>query len=199
MGSWLCTDRDTLDLFQTEDWASIFSQLESVDVILAEHVLEHLTPLQCQSLAAISFLYLKPGGVFRIAVPDGYRPDPEYQRHAAIGSTPSGLGNNHMVFWTQDTLPPIFRSIGFDIVLQEYHDVSGKFHQGDHAYENESTLGVILRSYRHDRRNNRTYTKLMRSSLPKQPGWHARANTLRGFTSLWFDAVKPQFYNSAPC
>jgi hypothetical protein len=67
----VCTDRPDLDLFKINSWLSLFlgTNGKGLDVVFAEHVLEHFTPTQVQKIAAASFVVLKPGGVFRIAVP----------------------------------------------------------------------------------------------------------------------------------
>ena len=197
-GSWLCTDRNALDLFLADDWAAIFS-LESVTAILAEHVLEHLTPLQVQHLAAIAYLYLKPGGRFRVAVPDGYRPDSAYQEFIRVGGTPSGQGNRHMVAWTADTLPAIFEGVGFGIELHEYHDATGAFHANPAAYGTIAAWGNITRSYRHDVRNLPGNAPRKRAALARASNstFRTRALRLSGYTSLWFDAIKPRGGNES--
>ena len=41
---------------------------------------------------------MKPGGRWRIAVPDGYKPDDEYQIYVGQGGTPSGLNGGTLFF-----------------------------------------------------------------------------------------------------
>ena len=185
----LCTDRPQLDLFDVSSWLKLFGrQREGVRTLHAEHVLEHFHPIQVQQIAAASFLMLKPGGVFRVAVPDGYKPSPSYQQYIRPGGTASGHGQKHMVAWTVDSLTPIFEAVGFKIVLQEYFDSKGTFHSSEDAYE-DSTLGRIRRSWREDKRNNlpdgEVITSKIGDLLPDTKPGEPR------YTSLWFDAIKP--------
>lgn len=166
----LCTDQNSLNLFGLDDWQMLFGSIEAVDAMLAEHVLEHFTPQQVRFVAAAAFLFLKPGGRFRIAVPDGYNPSAKYREAARQGKWGSRHVQHHMILWTIETLPPLLSDAGFHVVPQEYFNAGGKFYQAEHAYVNESALGKIHRSEAHDKRN---------------------ANGSTAGMSLWFDAVKP--------
>ena len=186
----LCTDRPQLDLFEFVSWLKLFSGRQLPTVFHAEHVLEHFHPLQVQVIAASAFLMLQPGGVFRIAVPDGYKPSPSYQQYTRAGGTASGFGQNHMVSWTYDSLTSLFRDVGFTIVPREHFDMKGDFHSSNEAYENDELYGMIRRSFRNDERNKikskaeivNEYGRLDPTDLgPQEPL----------YTSLWFDAVKP--------
>ena len=202
---WLCSDRDTLDLFKLDDWLRLFGSVESVDAIFAEHVLEHLTPTQVSRVASAAYLFLKPGGRFRVAVPDGYLPDLKYQQHVRIGGTPSGLGDSHMSLWSTDNLPPIFANVGFRIMPREHWTADGTFFQAADAYVDDVVWGVVRRSQRHDRAkprregaaeglenwHNQTMAKGWQWKNSPNGKWALRAVSLQRFTSLWFDAVKP--------
>ena len=157
----------------------------------SEHVLEHFGPTQVDLIAAASFALLKPGGMFRISVPDGYKPSPSYQRYIRIGGTPSGAGQNHMVSWTVGTLPPIFEKVGFKIEMKEYFSMGGDFYSAKGAYDDEGTQGKVTRSFRNDRRNNQKPYRDWQGQL--------YAKDLKGdepmYTSLWFDAIKPSSCN----
>src|ERR1041384_7643042 len=74
---WVSTDLDLLDITSPYDWQNIFRP-ESIDRLLAEHVLEHLSEAQCRAALGECHRYLKPSGSLRIAVPDGYRRDFAY-------------------------------------------------------------------------------------------------------------------------
>src|SRR5690349_18664525 len=74
---WLLTDEHTLNLLREETWLRYFRP-NSIQAILAEHVWEHLTPDDGYAAAQNCFTFLKPGGYLRIAVPDGFHPDPVY-------------------------------------------------------------------------------------------------------------------------
>ena len=190
-GATLCTDRAQLDLFEFVSWLKLFRGKQSPKVLIAEHVLEHFHPLQIQVIAASAFLMLKPGGVFRIAVPDGYKPSPNYQQYIRAGSTSSGQGQSHMVSWTFDNLTPLFQDAGFKIVPREHFDARGDFQTSDNAYDYDERYGKIKRSFRHDKRNNVTSKNVIVSKSGRlDPSDLKPGEPI--YTSLWFDAVKPK-------
>ena len=99
-----------------------------------------------------------------------------------------------MVAWTADTLPPIFEGVGFGIELHEYHDATGAFHANPGAYGTIAAWGNITRSYRHDVRNLPGNAPRKRAALARASNstFRMRALRLSGYTSLWFDAIKPR-------
>src|SRR5438105_1981062 len=82
---WTPTDRDSLDIRNREDWRRAYAP-GSLERILCEHVLEHMT--MADGLAALENFreFLAPGGFARIAVPDAFNPDPYYQEHSRPGA-----------------------------------------------------------------------------------------------------------------
>ena len=94
---WLQTDKEILDVTLPADWRALFEP-GSIDTLLSEHMLEHLSPADARTAIAECYRYLKPGGLFRIAVPDGYRRDPDYVEEA---SPPK---DGHQVLYNVDTL-----------------------------------------------------------------------------------------------
>lgn len=69
---WVSTNKDTLNLLVEKNWANYFKHA-SIDALFAEHVWEHLTLEDGAKACRNCFEYLKPGGLLRIAVPDGFR------------------------------------------------------------------------------------------------------------------------------
>src|SRR5712675_2094691 len=67
---WIPTDVHTLNLLKPGRW-KLFFTTNSIDVILAEHVWEHLTVEDGRIAAKTCYEFLKPGGYIRVAVPDG--------------------------------------------------------------------------------------------------------------------------------
>ena len=174
---WLSSDRNEMDAFSLPHWALLAKVSGGVTALFAEHVLEHFTPVEVYFAASMAFLTLKPGGRFRVAVPDAYNPDPNYIRYIRIGGVPGGMGASHQVLWTKDTLPEIFESAGFEIVLHEFFDLQGTFHNHeDDSVEQIDKWGFVQRSAR-------GMQELKRLNLMKV----GNAN----WTSLYFDAVKP--------
>jgi len=164
---WIRTQEDDLNLVRRPDWEARFSP-GSLDRVLAEHVWEHLDAADAAVAAGIVFDFLRPGGVFRLAVPDGLFPDDEYQRLVQVGG-PGPADHpaaSHKVVYDYRTLPPVFARAGFAVRLLEWWDEAGVFHAGTW----DERDGFIYRSARFDHRN--------------------RDGQL-GFTSLIVDAMKP--------
>ena len=152
---WFSTDIDVLDITSPRDWISLFKP-GSIDRILAEHVLEHLSESECRIALKQCYCYLKKGGLLRIGVPDGYRKDAVY---VAEVSPPR---DGHRVLFTIDKLVPFLESIGFRVTPLEYFDARGKFH----AHPWDKAEGLIKRSFRFDnqarfKRGNMFYTSLI--------------------------------------
>jgi predicted SAM-dependent methyltransferase len=79
---WIKTDVKILDITNPADWQKLF-QPQSIQQLLAEHVLEHLTEEQGRVSSKLCYEYLQKGGRYRIAVPDGYRDDEPYHSYIA--------------------------------------------------------------------------------------------------------------------
>jgi len=136
---WLQTDKEILDVTLPADWRALFEP-GSIDTLLSEHMLEHLSAADAQTAIAECYRYLKPGGLFRIAVPDGYRRDPDYVEEA---SPPK---DGHQVLYNVDTLSTLLQSAGFATTPLEYFDAEEQFH----AVPWDENEGLIQRSARFD-------------------------------------------------
>jgi len=137
---WISTDADILDVTSTRGWRKLFS-LNSIDRLMAEHVMEHLSDAECTMALSACFRYLKKGGLLRIAVPDGNRKDSEYIEEV---SPPK---DGHKLLFTVDDLVARLNRVGFEATPLEYFDVSDQFHSHPWAEAD----GLIRRSIRHDR------------------------------------------------
>lgn len=163
---WLHTNEEELNLVRRETWRDKF-QPNSLSVILAEHVWEHLSYEEGIEAAKICYEFLIENGYIRCAVPDAFFPDEEYQQGVQVGG-PGPLDHpaaSHKIVHNYKTITSMFESAGFQVRLLEYCDENGKFHYNDW---NEKD-GFIYRSKRFDHRN--------------------RDNQL-GFVSLVVDAMK---------
>lgn len=140
---WIKTEQEFLDLLIPEDWKKYFTP-GSIDAIKAEHVWEHLTDHEALVAAKICFDYLKWGGYLRVAVPDGYHPNPDYINKVSVEGDPA-----HKVLYTYKTLSSVFEQAGFNVELYEYFDETGKFHY--HKWDPNN--GTIRRSSKFDQRN----------------------------------------------
>jgi predicted SAM-dependent methyltransferase len=159
---WIATDIGHLNVLREKDWARYFDE-NSITAILSEHVFEHLTVEEGMVAARNCFQYLKNNGYVRIAVPDGYFPDPMYIERVK----PKGIGpgaHDHKVLYTYKTLGDLFHSCGFRVKLLEYFDEQGKFHSLPWSAEE----GLIQRSRWHDARNNEkeiNYTSIILDAI----------------------------------
>lgn len=153
--SWIGTDRDFLDITNPADWLTLF-RANSIDRLLCEHVFEHLTKAQAATAVRECHRFLKPGGLLRIAVPDGFRRDAIYVAEAAPPH------DGHQVFYNVHSLTELLTSAGFSVEPLEYFDEAEEFH----AAPWDEREGMIVRSARFDqqqkfRRDDLYYTSLI--------------------------------------
>lgn len=161
---WYGTDIEQLDVTSRKNWVGSFGN-KKLSNVFAEHVWEHLTDEQSEKGINNIFEFLKSGGRFRVAVPDGFHPDPDYIEHVR----PEGSGpgaDDHKFLYTYNTLRQKLEGAGFKTELLEYWDEQGSFHFVPWDTEN----GKVIRSKRFDSRNS--------------------DGKLR-YTSLIIDAIKP--------
>jgi predicted SAM-dependent methyltransferase len=155
---WLATDIDSLDLTRRKDWNAVFGS-RRVDALVAEHVWEHLTLEGARSANRNCWRFLKPGRWLRLAVPDGFHPDPTYREHIRPGGTGPGA-EDHKVLYNHVLMTDMLQRAGFEVRPLEFWDVEGKFHFVEWSSED----GHIVRSKRYDPRNHDgslTYTSLI--------------------------------------
>jgi predicted SAM-dependent methyltransferase len=145
---WIMTDREILDLLRPRDWQRFFEK-NSISAIFAEHVWEHLTLAEGSAAATTCHDYLTPGGRLRIAVPDGFHPDPGYIEEVKVGGSGAGAAD-HKVLYNHQTLGSALAQVGFEIELLEYFDAAGEFHATDWNPDE----GLVRRSRRFDPRNH---------------------------------------------
>lgn len=136
---WIQTDKDLLDVTRPQDWSTLFKPA-SIDHLLSEHMLEHLTEKEGRIALTEAYRYLKPRGLFRIAVPDGYRRDAAYVEEV---SPPK---DGHKMLYNVDTLTSLLQSVGFSTTPLEYFDAKEQFH----AIPWDEESGLIQRSVRFD-------------------------------------------------
>jgi len=144
---WISTEQSFFDLTKTSDWERYF-KVNSITVLFAEHVWEHLTPDDAIVSLKNCYEYLKPNGFIRIAVPDGFHPDPNYINLVKINGTGWGA-DDHKVLYDYKTLSHLLMQIGFKVELLEYFDENGQF-----QFKNwDDSGGRVRRSSRYDERN----------------------------------------------
>ena len=161
---WIPTDIQNLNMLESHDWKKFFSP-NSIDAMLSEHVLEHLTEEQAYIALKHSHEYLKQGGYFRIAVPDGNHPEQSYIDYVKVNGSGPG-SDDHKVLYTYDSLKKLLEKAGFEVNPLEYFDDDGNFHFYDWSVEQ----GTIKRSKRYDERNKDkalTYTSIIVDAVKK--------------------------------
>ena len=110
---WIATDIHNLDVTSEENWTYVFVK-NSIDNLLAEHVFEHLTLKQARKAFKLALQFLKPGGVFRLAVPDGLFPSEEYINYVRPGGVGVGA-DDHKILYTYKTLEHELTEVGYSV------------------------------------------------------------------------------------
>lgn len=125
---WYSTNEQWLDITREGDWRRVFRGKASLTHVLAEHVFEHLTPDQTIQALRLVASHMRAGGRIRIAVPDGYHPDPTYLRHVGI----AGIGADaadHKQLLNCDSLMQCLLDAGFLPEMKEGYRRSGELVQ----------------------------------------------------------------------
>lgn len=139
--SWFSTNEQWLDITKRKHWEKIFNGEARLTHLVAEHVFEHLTPEEAAQSLALIQEHIVEGGRVRIAVPDGYNPDPVYLEHVGI----NGIGDDaadHKQLLNKDTLTTLLTDAGFTNQLIEGFDKSGRLTIKPHQTDD----GFIMRS-----------------------------------------------------
>jgi len=121
---WIKTDFPFFDLLNPKHWKYFFSR-NKVDNLLAEHVLEHLHPEQCEFVFEMASQNMKKGGCFRIAVPDGYHSDQKYIDYVKPGGNGPGA-DDHKILFNYQTLSKMVQRHGFEPNPVEYWKENGE-------------------------------------------------------------------------
>lgn len=153
---WYSTNEQWLDITNENDWAHIFKGRKCLTHVVAEHVFEHLTYEQAQSALAHIRAHMKENGRLRIAVPDGYNPDPVYLKHVGI----CGIGDDaadHKQLLNADVLSRLIKEAGFAPEHLEGYQQDGTLIQNPYKVEE----GFIMRS-----RTNTDEEKMKKWSFP---------------------------------
>ncbi|MBL4653615.1 MAG: hypothetical protein JKY53_12255 [Flavobacteriales bacterium] len=123
---WFPTEQNFLELLVEKTWINLFDKTDSVDAMLAEHVWEHMSLEDGEIAAKMCYKFLKPGGFLRIAVPDGYTPDPEYIKAVDVGGK-GKCADGHLVLYNHVSFAEVFEQAGFKVNKLEYFNEDGNF------------------------------------------------------------------------
>jgi predicted SAM-dependent methyltransferase len=146
--NWLPTNIHSLNLLDINSFEQLFGD-KKASRFLAEHVFEHISYSDAMIALKNCYNYLEKGGVVRIAVPDGYHPNPEYINMVKPGGFGEGA-HDHKLLYDYKKLSKVFQEAGFKANLLEYYDEGGTFHYNDW----DSKDGHVIRSKRYDKRFN---------------------------------------------
>jgi len=144
---WISTNISQLNILDKNHYIRLFRE-KIVDNFLCEHVFEHLTKSQMQYVIKTMSIFLKKGGIIRIAVPDGYFPNQDYLNSVKPFGTGPGA-DDHKVLYNYKTIIKNVPVNLFDISLIEYFNENGKFISKNLDDKN----GYIFRSFKNDKRN----------------------------------------------
>lgn len=145
---WVSTERSELDIMSMRSFEN-YLKGEKAGAFVAEHVFEHLTPLEGIIAARNCLWCLEPGGWLRIAVPDRLHRDPEYIRWTEPGGIGPGA-DDHKSFYDLETLSSMLVQAGFTRILPlEWWGSDRRFH----ALPWSADQGFIRRSLNNDPRN----------------------------------------------
>jgi predicted SAM-dependent methyltransferase len=145
---WLPTNIENLNLLEISSFDNLFGD-KKADRFLAEHVFEHISYDDAIVALKNCNKYLKKGGVVRIAVPDGFHPNPDYINMVKPGGHGEGA-HDHKLLYDYKTLSKAFEESDYRVNLLEYYDENGQFHFN----EWDSKDGHVIRSKRYDKRFN---------------------------------------------
>lgn len=145
---WLPTNIENLNLLSVASFENLFGD-KKADRFLAEHVFEHISYDDALIALKNCNKYLKKGGAVRIAVPDGFHPNPDYINMVKPGGHGEGA-HDHKLLYDYKTLSKAFEESGYRVNLLEYYDEHGQFHFN----EWDSKDGHVIRSKRYDKRFN---------------------------------------------
>lgn len=166
---WISTEQGQLDVLKDEDFKKIAKD-NCIEALLAEHVFEHLSIKDIPTALKNCYEHLSCGGYLRIAVPDGFHPNPAYIDYVKPGGTGAGA-DSHQILFDYLLLTKLLKQAGFAPALLEWWDIRGKFHVN---LWNEID-GRIERCYANDPRNKDgrpNYTSLIMDAYknPKRLG-----------------------------
>lgn len=162
---WLITDLPYLNALDLSHWDTVFEP-NSIDRLLAEHVIEHWTIEEFAQFLRIIRPFLSSQGLIRLAVPDGFHPDPAYIDYVKPGGSGAGA-EDHKYLHTYKSMAQVLGQAQYVFNFLEYFDEQGQFH-----YQSwQESDGFIHRSAYHDQRNKEkplTYTSLIVDAWPKE-------------------------------
>ena len=155
---WINPDIDTLDLPNAASWQARFGRRRA-QRLRAERVGEPLTDTNTCQANSNCFTFPQTGGQHRLAVPDGFHPDPTYRKRVRPGGAGAGA-NDHKILYACKTMARRLEQAGLPVTRLEYSYANGPFPFAEWS----KTDGSIARSERYDLRSqvvSLAYTSLI--------------------------------------
>lgn len=183
---WITTDVPEFDITNSLHWEYFFTK-GSISNLLAEHVFEHLTFHQIQKSLELISLYLKKGGVCRIAIPDANHPSKYVYNLTKPGGIEPGA-DDHKIFFDIEIVSRLARILNFNLRLIEYFDEDGFFNSVEYDFKN----GYIKRcskNYEGRFTNSKDELDKFYSSIPSKNLEHLKSLGIT-YTSLLFEYIK---------
>lgn len=143
---WLATNIESLNLLEKSSFENLFGTKKATR-FLAEHVFEHITYTDALIALKNCYQFMEKGGSIRIAVPDGFHPNPDYINMVKPGGYGEGA-DDHKLLYDYHKLSKVLGDAGFRVNLLEYYDEQQQFHFKDW----DSKDGHVIRSKRFDKR-----------------------------------------------
>jgi predicted SAM-dependent methyltransferase len=147
LDGFVSTNYPFLNIVNSKHWI-LLCYKNKLDVVLAEHVWEHLNEEEGKKGVKNIWKYLNKGGVLIIAVPDGYHTDLSYIEHVKVNG--SGIGaDDHKVLYNYKSLGAIFQDAGLEFEFLEFFDEKGQLN----VNKSDVHYNLIKRSFHSDKRN----------------------------------------------
>lgn len=156
---WVCTDLPVFNVLKASDWLSIF-QKRSIDRILAEHVIDYWKEDKFRLFLRTASLFLSNNGYIRIAVPDGFNPNPAYAKYIRSGVDLNGFSDRKAMFYDYIMITKILSEEQYNHRFLEYFNEKSEFIY--YPWKRED--GFVKRSAEYDKRNKNvplSYTSLI--------------------------------------
>lgn len=182
---WSSTDKDILDITKEDDWKKLFGKKE-IDNILAEHVIEHIEYNDFIRFLKMAKIYLKKGGIIRIAVPDKNHPSQYVKELTGKNGTESGA-DDHKYFYGVDDFEKISKLCDYSLDKIEYFDNNGIFHSNNLNFKN-GYISRCSKNYNGRFKNNEEEYEKMINSTPSELRWQFNKDGLL-YSSLLVDII----------
>jgi len=138
--NWYSSNEQWLDISNASHWKRLFKKENTINLMLSEHVFEHLTYKELSVALKLIYKYLRINGRIRIAVPDGNNPNLQYIKNINI----NGIGadaKDHKQLLNYEILYDLLIKNNFEPIL-----IEGFINNKLILDEYDDSYGYIIRS-----------------------------------------------------